>query len=56
MMPLEAIEPTSVAPGFKLKSNEYIEVLLRMLHALTVAKHPYVYLVATEPRPLRSRD
>ena len=56
MTPLEAIEPTSVAPGFKLRWSQHLDVLLRMLHAATVAEHPYAYLVATEPPPHRSRD
>jgi hypothetical protein len=57
MMPLEAIEPTLVAPQVVPRWAAG-ELLSRMLHAVVVvvvvSEHPYAYLVATEQR-LRPR-
>jgi hypothetical protein len=52
-MPLEAIEPTLVAPQ-GIPRWTAGELLSRVLHALVVSEHPYAYLVATEQR-LRPR-
>ena len=48
MKPLEAIEllPTATYERW----TALLDVLLRMLHGLTIAEHPYAYLIATEPR------
>ncbi len=54
MIPLEAIEPKFIAAGLP-RWTERLDVLLRMLHALTISEQPYAYLVATEPRRIRPR-
>ena len=53
MIPLEAIEPTLIPPALNPRWTERLDVLLRMLHALTISEHPYAYFVATEPRRVR---
>ncbi len=50
MIPLEAIEPPLVAPRFRPRWTAGVDLLLRMLHGLTISEHPYAYLVATEQR------
>lgn len=55
MMPLEVIEPRFLAPGLNPRWSDRLDLLLRMLHVLTVSEHPYAYLVATEPRYIRPR-
>ena len=55
MSPVEAIEPTLLAPGFNLRWSAHLDVFLRVLHALAVSEHPYAYLVATEPQRDRPR-
>lgn len=54
MIPVEAIE---LVPGGPRNGRwaARLDLLLRMLHAVTIAEHPYAYLVATEPRRPRPR-
>lgn len=51
MMPLEAIELPLVEPQWSTR----LDLLLRMLHALTISENPYGYLIATQPRRPRPR-
>lgn len=55
MNPLAAIEPRFVAAGFNPRWTDRRDVLLRVLHALTVSEHPYAYRLATEPRRIQPR-
>lgn len=50
MITLEAIE----APRLYPRWTAGVDLLLRMLHGLTISDHPYTYLVAIE-RHFRSR-
>jgi len=55
MIPLEAIELLPGAGLTRERGAARLDVLLRMLHAVTLAEHPYAYLVATQPQPRRHR-
>ncbi len=55
MIPLEAVEPRFLAAGFDPRWSVRLDVLLRMLHALTISEHPYAYCAATKPRHIRPR-
>ena len=48
MIAMEAIEPGIFAPGLSPRWIKLLDVLLRMLHALTISEGPYAYHVATE--------
>lgn len=50
MIPIEAVELVPAArPSERWRMR--LDVLLRALHSITIAEHPYAYLVATQPKP-----